>query len=232
MDELKAVLGAGAADDPGRPRCTISSSVAGARSMICSSGTWSRFSSEDETIKPSSVDLIAPANLAVALCHASLSVTLRTQNNATYPNNFRASLLRVIGTVTSAAGLRCGCPEYQMAAARFGCHGRRVAARVHWCTSNGRLTMPKRCNNRVRIRLGHSSLLARYRRNAGADGGWIEPADGGGAEFVLGGLVVLWHAGTVDQRELFRPVETGFVSRCHGCGMGAPCYRLGSTGSI
>ena len=78
IDEAKVVAGAGAAEDPVRMRCTIGSRVTEASAGICSSGTVPTFSSEDEPVETSSLDLIAPANLAV---DTVLPITLRTQNN-------------------------------------------------------------------------------------------------------------------------------------------------------
>jgi len=66
-------VGAGTEEDwePVRMRSTIGS-LSEARAGICSSSTPPRFSTDDETVEPSSVDLIAPAPSRRKICrHAS-----------------------------------------------------------------------------------------------------------------------------------------------------------------
>src|SRR5437899_4565148 len=103
MLELKLVPWESASSEPGKTRCTIGSKTAAGRSGTCSRETVPIFSSEDETVETSSLDLIAPANLAVDAVSRCTPITLRTQ----ITQHYYAGLT---GVWSACRGYVVGCP--------------------------------------------------------------------------------------------------------------------------
>lgn len=179
------MLGDRAKGDTGTARCTIGSKTAAGRAGTCSSGTVPTFSSEDETVEISSLDLIAPANLAVDAVARSRSAPKITQHR-------NAGL---------TGGGRRGGATWWVALCHiastcwFRCHGRRVVA------------LPLRCARAVHCRCQPVSKRYPLRLGAAVPIDLIPPNSPAQTcplhgrrcpvTWPLGGSVLLWHAESV-----------------------------------
>jgi hypothetical protein len=183
------VTGAEAAEDPGRTRCTIGSRVTEASAGICSSGTPPRFSTDDETAAPSSVDLIAPAP----------SRRNYRSDYTQYPQALDV-ILRVVGASARLRG----------ASMRFCSRARSVGT---WLAPGDKGSVPAALDKIIPMIAGVTVawlISSRCLRGHCAGRAVVvrpdkprltcadAPARGTGRCLkALGGPVVLWHAGTV-----------------------------------